>query len=136
MYVPLKMRFSKTHSVQAKQVMKVISSTFLPVKGFSAMNLFGVVVAREDSLPLSKRILNHEAIHSFQIKELFFIGFYVWYVIEWLFRLVYYRDFKEAYKNTCFEREAFDNDGDTNYLIQRKRFAFLPYLFGKKQSLF
>ncbi|MDD2551936.1 MAG: hypothetical protein PHQ56_04895 [Dysgonamonadaceae bacterium] len=110
------------------KAMKVIVSDFLPFRGFAAINLFGIVIARKDRLPLSQRILHHEAIHTHQIKELFYIGFYGWYIVEWLFRLIYYRNSKEAYKNICFEREAFCNDVNPNYLKQRKRYAFLHYI--------
>ena len=108
--------------------MKVIGSTFLPFKGFTAINLFGIVFARKEFLPLSRRIINHEAIHHQQIKELWFVGFYVWYVVEWLIRLVYLRNSKEAYKAICFEKEAFENDADTNYLVSRKQFSFINYI--------
>ena len=108
--------------------MKILGSTILPFKGFSAINLFGIVVARKECLPLSKRILNHEAIHSRQIKELLFLGFYIWYVIEWLVRMLYLKNSKKAYKAISFEREAFENDLDTNYLNNRKRFLFLNYI--------
>ena len=108
--------------------MKVIRSTYIPFKGFSAINLFGVVVARKECLPLSGRILNHESIHSQQIKELLFVGFYIWYVFEWLVRLLYARNFKRAYNAISFEKEAFDNDANTNYLNCRKQFAFLNYI--------
>ena len=101
---------------------------FLPLKGFSAINLFGIVVARRECLPLSKRILYHEAIHSQQIEELLYVGFYIWYVVEWIVRLLYIRNFKEAYKTISFEKEAFGNDGDNNYLENRKVFAFLNYM--------
>ena len=108
--------------------MTILGSTILPFKGFSAINLFGIVVARKECLPLSKRILNHEAIHSRQIKELLFLGFYIWYVIEWLVRMLYLKNSKKAYKAISFEREAFENDLDTNYLNNRKRFLFLNYI--------
>nr|DAU35071.1 MAG TPA: hypothetical protein [Caudoviricetes sp.] len=35
------------------------------------------------------------------------IGFYLWYIIEYLIRLIMYRDTKLAYKNISFEREAY-----------------------------
>ena len=108
--------------------MKIISSNILPFKGFSAINLFGIIVARKDCLPLSKRIINHEAIHSRQVKELLFVGFYIWYVLEWLIRLLYFRNSHKAYKTICFEKEAFENDADTNYLNYRKKFSFLNYI--------
>ena len=72
--------------------MIIISANFIPLKGFSAINLFGIVVARKECLPLSKLILNHEAIHSKQIKELLCVGFYIWYIVEWLIRLLYIRN--------------------------------------------
>lgn len=108
--------------------MKVIGSTFLPFKGFTAINLFGIVFARKEFLPLSKRIMNHEAIHHQQIKDLLFVGFYVWYVLEWLIRLLYLRNSREAYKAISFEKEAYENDADINYLGSRKQFAFLNYI--------
>ena len=108
--------------------MKVLSSNILPFKGFSAINLFGIVVARKDCLPLSKHILNHEAIHSRQIKELLFVGFYILYLFEWLLRLLYYRNPMKAYKAISFEKEAFENDANMEYLNCRKRFAFVNYI--------
>ncbi len=108
--------------------LKVIRSTFLPFKGFTAINLFGIIVVRKECLPLSRRTINHETIHSHQIKELFFVGFYVWYLTEWFLRLIYCRSFKKAYKTICFEKEAFSNDTDLKYLDSRKSFAFLRYL--------
>ena len=108
--------------------MKVIGSTFLPFKGFTAINLFGIIVVRKEHLPLSRRIINHEAIHSHQIKELLFVGFYVWYLAEWILRLFYYRNFKRAYRAISFEQEAFFHDIDLDYLHNRERFAFLRFI--------
>ena len=93
-----------------------------------AINLFGIVVARKECLPLSNRVLYHEAIHSRQIKELLFVGFYIWYVVEWLVRLFYIRNFKKAYRAISFEKEAFYNDTNISYLNNRKSFSFLYYI--------
>ncbi len=108
--------------------MKVISSTFLPFKGFKAINLFGIIVVRKEYLPLTNRTINHEAIHTHQIKELLFVGFYVWYLTEWIVRLIYYRNLKKAYRAVCFEQEAFSHDNDLDYLHNRERFAFLRFI--------
>lgn len=108
--------------------MKVISSTFLPFKGFKAINLFGIIVVRKEYLPLTNRTINHEAIHTHQIKELLFVGFYVWYITEWIVRLIYYRNLKKAYRAVCFEQEAFSHDIDLDYLHNRERFAFLRFI--------
>jgi len=50
--------------------MRIIYSNYLPLKGFRAINLFGIIVARREHGDLEERVLRHEAIHSRQIKEL------------------------------------------------------------------
>lgn len=76
--------------------------------------------------------INHESIHSAQIKELLVLGFYLWYVVEWLFRAIQYRGFHRGYLNISFEREAYNNDANLDYLSERKHFAFLKFLQGKR----
>lgn len=108
--------------------MKIIYNKFLPLKGFQAINLFGIIFVRKEIKSLNKRVLNHEYIHTKQIIELLFIGFYIWYITEWLIKWIFYKDRMLAYRNISFEREAFDNDDNLNYTKSRKRFAFLQYL--------
>lgn len=105
--------------------MKVIYNKLLPVsKKYYAINLCGVVFAKG---PCDQRTLNHEAIHSAQIKELFVVGFYLWYILEWLYRSIRKRGFYRGYRAISFEREAYANDSNLNYLASRKPFAFLKY---------
>lgn len=108
--------------------MMVIYNNILPVKGFKCINLFGVLFVRK-GLKMTDVDFNHEAIHTKQMKEMLYVFFYLWYVIEWIVRL-----FKRgnAYRNISFEREAYSNQC---YLIkynkERKRFAWLEYLSDK-----
>jgi hypothetical protein len=57
------------------------------MKSFIAINLFGMIVTCEE---LSKEELNHELIHTAQARELLYIPFYLWYIIEWLFLYLNY----------------------------------------------
>lgn len=102
--------------------MKVIYNSLIPFKGFSAINLFGVIFARKEYKELSQRVLNHEAIHTAQMKELLYIGFYIWYLVEWLIKLCQYG--RKAYENISFEREAYAYQNDDTYLKRRKHFAW------------
>lgn len=106
--------------------MKMIRNNLIPFKGFKAVNLFGVVFVRKECR-MSEVDLNHEAIHSVQMRELFYLFFYLWYVVEWLVRLCMPGN---AYRNISFEREAYVNEGDLCYLQKRKVFGynFLRYL--------
>jgi hypothetical protein len=59
------------------------------------------------------------------MKEMGYIFFYIWYIIEWLIRLVIG---KNAYRNISFERESFDNAQNLNYLDSRKAYSWLKYI--------
>ena len=102
--------------------MKIIRNNIIPFKKFSAINLFGVLFVRGNAI-IDKKILNHEKIHTAQIKEMLYIFFYVWYVIEWLIRLPK----GNAYRNISFEREAYANANNLTYLETRRWFAFMKY---------
>ena len=108
--------------------MKIIRNKYIPFKGFRAMNLFGVLFVRKDAV-INEITLNHEAIHTAQMKELLYIFFYLFYVIDWLIGLVvYWFDTKRAYKEICFEKEAYVNEKDFDYLKKRKPYNFLKYM--------
>lgn len=108
--------------------MKIIYNKILPVKGFVAINLFGLVFARKAHQPLSEITINHEAIHTAQMKEMLYVFFYLWYVIEWLIRLAVTRNSFRAYHMICFEREAAQYMHNPNYLKTRKHYSFLKFL--------
>ena len=64
-------------------------------------------------------LINHERIHLRQQIEMLIIPFYIWYLIE------YYR---KGYYNVSFEKEAYANDKNFNYLKKRRIFSFIRYL--------
>lgn len=71
----------------------------------------------------------HEFIHIKQWRELWYVGFLIWYIIEFLIRLVANGfKFKKAYRNISFEREAYKNEDDSSYLDEREKFSFLNYI--------
>lgn len=107
--------------------MKIIRNKYIPFKGFKAINLFGVLFVKNNA-KLSEEDINHEKIHTAQIRELLYIFFYLWYVTEWLIRLIQFRNSYMAYRNISFEREARQNEGDLHYLKGRRFFNFLKYM--------
>ena len=108
--------------------MKIIYNNILPLKGFAAINLFGVIFARKGYEPLSETAINHEAIHTAQMMELLYIFFYFMYAVEWITLLILYRDSNKAYRNISFEREAYANQSDKDYLKERKKHDFIFYM--------
>ena len=66
--------------------MKIVRTTILPFKGFTAINLLGVLFVHP-GVYLSHEMMNHERIHSAQQREMLFVFFYLAYLMEWLLRL-------------------------------------------------
>lgn len=105
--------------------MKIIYTKSFPPGNFLAITLFELVFAKRE---LTGYEQNHEAIHIRQGRELLWLIFYLWYGVEWLVRLIQYRDKKKAYYNISFEREAYANQSDLGYLKTRKVYSFMHYL--------
>ena len=55
--------------------MKVIRNRFLPIgRRYGAINLFGILFAKHD-MALTPEVMNHESIHTAQIRELLWVPF-------------------------------------------------------------
>ena len=109
--------------------MKIVYNKIIPFKGFSAVNIFGILFAREGA-NISERTIRHEKIHTYQQKEMLYLGFYLWYVLEWLIRVLFtkYAFSHSAYRSISFEQEAYSNQEDVDYVSKRKRYCWFNYI--------
>lgn len=107
--------------------MKIVYSKHFPPKNFAAINLLGIIIVRKDYGALGEEEINHEIIHTRQMIEMLIVPFYLLYIIEWLIRLIQYRDRLIAYENISFEREAYANMYNLSYLTERTLFTFVRY---------
>lgn len=107
--------------------MKIIKSTWFPPKGYAAITLVWLLIVRY-GVTITQTIVNHEEIHSEQQKEMLILPFFIWYGLEFLFRLCQYRNWSKAYRNISFEREAYSNQDNIAYLGNRKHFAWFNYI--------
>jgi len=78
--------------------------------------------------------MNHERIHLSQQIEMLILPFYLWYSLEFLLRLVQFKNVYLAYKNISFEREAYANESDIDYFRKRHLWNFTHYLVENKKS--
>ena len=101
-----------------------------PLRRHAAINLFGVFFVHPD-VRVTKRLINHERIHTAQMRELAYIPFYIIYLIEWALRLLLKGN---AYRGIGFEREAYVHESDYDYLKRRKHYAWLKYMRRKKKK--
>lgn len=105
--------------------MRIIHNPLLPLPGYKAMNLCGLILVRSGKT-LTPRDLTHEDIHTRQMRETLYLGFYIWYAIEWLLRLLPARlDGHRAYRALLLEREAYAHQDEPLYPGTRPRYAWL-----------
>jgi hypothetical protein len=108
--------------------MFLIVAKYLIPKGYRGMAVFPFVVLKYDFDKANETFVNHERIHLKQQIELLIIPFFAWYFLEYLFRLVQYKNKYLSYRNISFEREAYAKETDLNYLKNRSFFQFLNYI--------
>ncbi|MCO6148256.1 hypothetical protein [Flavobacterium sp. NRK1] len=108
--------------------MIVIASKYLIPKGYTAITLFPFIFIKDESMKNNILLINHERIHLRQQAELLIIPFYIWYVIEYFILLLVYHNKTQAYRNISFEREAYNNEHNLNYLKNRTFWKFLKFL--------
>ena len=131
--------------------MKKVVNSIIPFKGFISMAMWPLVFIRKElEGKFNFMVERHENTHGEQQKEMLLIGvaltivllvigcswwslfalplFLWWYGLEYLFRLVQYMDLNLAYRNISFEREAYVNERNPQYLDSRRHFAWFNYL--------
>ncbi len=99
----------------------------------NAITLGPIVLSRG---VLSERVKRHETIHFMQYKELYFIGFLLIYLYDYLYAAIIKKKgfSRESYLAIRFEQEAYDNDHKEDYLENRKTFYWKKYPLGGKNK--
>ena len=108
--------------------MFLIVSKYLIPNGYHGLTIFPFVLIKYSSDQNNWVLMNHEKIHLRQQRELLLLPFFIWYLIEYIFRLFQYKSHNLAYRNISFEREAYANESNLNYLQKRSLWKFVAYL--------
>lgn len=134
---------------------KIVYNDIIPFQGYKAMALYFWIFVRNSCKGRFTAIdSNHEYIHIEQQMELSVVGLVLtialflvglswwsllalpiylwWYILEYLIRIpIYGFSTNKAYKGISFEKEAYANETNLDYLRTRKRFCWLKYVFKK-----
>ncbi|GAA0749089.1 hypothetical protein [Gaetbulibacter jejuensis] len=106
----------------------ILVSKYIVPKGYVGVTIFPFVFLKYKALKEDVVLLNHERIHLQQQIELLIIPFFVIYGFEFLIRLLQYKRWSLAYRNISFEREAYFQEAQLDYLKYRRLYSFLKYL--------
>lgn len=108
--------------------MKIVVSKKLVPNGYRAITLYPFIFVRDESDKQDKVLINHEQIHLAQQKELIVVMFYLLYALDFVLKYLKFRSWDKAYRNLFFEKEAYENEHNLEYLKTRVKFAFLGYI--------
>ena len=107
--------------------MFIIVFKYLLPKGYRGITLFPFIFLLRKEDKRNAVLVNHEKIHIRQQLELLIVPFFIWYGIEFLVRLLQFKNWSRAYRNISFEREAYAKEKDLDYLKRRPFWSFLKY---------
>lgn len=108
--------------------MFLVVSKYLIPKGYRGLTIFPFVFVKNRCDTSNEVFINHERIHLRQQLEMLVIPFLFWYAIAFLARLIQFKNWHLAYKNISFEREAYANEKDLDYLKTRSFWKFFKYI--------
>ena len=97
-----------------------ITFSRLPV---AAMTIYPFILIKRKGFKKVLFLVNHEKIHHQQQLELLIIPFYVVYFLNYIVNLFRFQSHHQAYLNIVFEKEAYANEKNLQYLNNRKTFA-------------
>ncbi|EGV44714.1 hypothetical protein BZARG_1591 [Bizionia argentinensis JUB59] len=106
----------------------IIISKYLVPKRYLGITIWPFIFLKNRTLKDNLVLINHERIHIRQQIELLIIPFYILYVLEFLIGFIQFKSWQQAYRNISFEREAYKNENDFNYLKSRSFWDFIKYL--------
>lgn len=107
---------------------KIKYNKIFPFRGYIAMAMFGRIwIRKENKDRISLTTINHEAIHLIQQKELGIILFLIIYCYEYIRQWLKYNNHRDAYRSISFEREAYTNERNLNYLSERLKNSWKMY---------
>lgn len=118
--------------------MKIVKNSIIPFGTYVAMTVGPFIFTKRAKL--SDSTIRHEAIHWEQQKELAIVGFFIIYVLVFLWELIRCSfDFergsradgihrslwKRAYRMNILEREAYEHEDTLAYQLTRRHYAWL-----------
>ena len=90
----------------------------------NGITLFPFIIVNDKTNAI---LINHEKIHLAQQKELYILPFYFLYLKYYCKNRKLYKGYL-SYMNICFEKEAYENQDNLDYLKTREKKAYKKYI--------
>jgi hypothetical protein len=93
-----------------------------------AIALYPFILIKNEAGRNNKILINHEQIHLRQELELLIIPFYLIYLGNYLFHRFKHKAHYVSYRYIIFEREAYANEDNLEYLNDRRFWSWVRYI--------
>ncbi len=107
--------------------MIIVCQKLLKNTKINGITLYPFIFIRDPEDKQNNVLINHEKIHLKQQSELLIIFFYIAYILEYYYHLIKLKNGHQAYLAISFEREAYAQEHDLQYLRKRKLWSFRKY---------
>lgn len=108
--------------------MFLLVTKYLIPKGYRGLTVFPFVFVKCRLDKINDVFINHERIHLRQQLEMLIVPFFIWYFLEFCLKWIQYKNFDLGYRNISFEREAYANEKQIDYIKNRSFWKFLKYI--------
>lgn len=99
----------------------------VPRLSVAAIAIYPFILVKTAAYKNDDVLINHEKIHHRQQLELLILPFYILYFIHYLVNLIAYKSHYQAYLHIVFEKEAYAEECNLQYLAKRELFAWLKW---------
>lgn len=93
-----------------------------------AMSLGPFIIFRDKEARNNIRTNAHEMVHFFQQLEMLFVLMWILYILFYVVARISGKNHRDAYRSIPFEREAYENEENIQYVITRKSYAWIKYI--------
>ncbi len=108
-------------------MMIIVCQKLLKKLKINGIAIFPFIFVSRPEDKKNKVLVNHEKIHLRQQLELLMIFFYILYLAEYYYHLWKLKNPYLAYRQISFEKEAYANEHNLDYLNKRKFWSFRKY---------
>lgn len=107
--------------------MKIVQNSLIPPFPYKAITLLNCIFIKKGTV-LSDKNINHEEVHWKQQIEMFFIFFYLWYIIEFLVKLIITKNWQRAYHSISLEQEAYERENNNSWIEFRPHYYWKQFI--------
>jgi hypothetical protein len=104
----------------------ILINKYLIPDGYNSVAIYPFIILKDEVLRYNQTLINHNKIHLAQQKELWVVGYFILYFLNWIFNIVF--EPCSTSEHIIFEQEANEYQNYLPYLENRRKFNWTQYV--------